>query len=131
MNEIDLRRFDLNLLVVFDVLMNERSVTRAAERLGRTQSAVSHALSRLREQFGDPLLLKGGVRMQPTALALELIEQARPMLGGIARVLSPQHIFDPAASSRVFRLAAPDFMLSLFSDLMARLAGDAPRVAVE
>ena len=71
MNEIDLRRFDLNLLVVFDVLMTERSVTRAAERLGRTQSAVSHSLSRLREQFGDPLLLKGGARMQPTALALD------------------------------------------------------------
>jgi len=76
MNEIDLRRFDLNLLVVFDVLMIERSVTRAAERLGRTQSAVSHSLSRLREQFGDPLLVKGGLRMQPTAFALDLIEQA-------------------------------------------------------
>src|SRR5262245_27297876 len=131
MNEIDLRRFDLNLLVVFDVLMTERSVTRAAERLGRTQSAVSHALSRLREQFSDPLLLKGGVRMQPTALALELIEQARPMLGGIQRVLSPKHLFDPASSDRVFRLAAPDFMLTLFADLLTRLRTGAPRVAVE
>src|SRR5215475_13653492 len=131
MNEIDLRRFDLNLLVVFDVLMTERSVTRAAERLGRTQSAVSHALSRLREQFSDPLLLKGGVRMQPTALALELIEQARPMLGGIQRVLSPKHLFDPASSDRVFRLAAPDFMLTLFADLLTRLRTEAPRIAVE
>jgi LysR family transcriptional regulator, mexEF-oprN operon transcriptional activator len=131
MNEIDLRRFDLNLLVVFDVLMTERSVTRAAERLGRTQSAVSHALSRLREQFGDPLLLKGGVRMQPTTLALELIEQARPMLGGIQRVLSPQHLFDPANSTRVFRLAAPDFMLTLFADLLTRLRAEAPQVAIE
>ena len=131
MNEIDLRRFDLNLLVVFDVLMTERSVTRAADRLGRTQSAVSHSLSRLREQFGDPLLIKGGARMQPTALALELIEQARPMLGGIARVLSPQHIFDPTASSRVFRLAAPDFMLTLFADLLTRLRAEAPSVAIE
>jgi DNA-binding transcriptional LysR family regulator len=108
MNQIDLRQFDLNLLVVFDVLMTEWSVTRAAERLGRTQSAVSHSLSRLREQFGDPLLTKGGARMQPTALALNLIEQARPMLGGIQRVLSPQQMFDPKSSSRVFRLAAPD-----------------------
>ena len=131
MNEIDLRHFDLNLLVVFDVLMTERSVTRAAERLGRTQSAVSHSLSRLREQFGDPLLSKGGARMQPTALALDLIEQARPMLGGIQRVLSPQHVFDPRTSTRVFRLAAPDFMLALFTELMARLAREAPRVAVE
>ncbi len=85
MNQIDLRRFDLNLLVAFDVLMIERSVTRAAERLGRTQSAVSHSLSRLREQFGDPLLVKGGLRMQPTAFALDLIEQARPMLGVCCR----------------------------------------------
>src|SRR5690349_8511793 len=131
MNEIDLRRFDLNLLVVFDVLMTERSVTRAAERLGRTQSAVSHSLSRLREQFGDPLLLKGGVRMQPTAFALELIEQARPMLGGIARVLSPQHLFDPAASRRMFRLAAPDFMLTLFADLLTRLRTEAPQICLE
>jgi DNA-binding transcriptional LysR family regulator len=131
MNEIDLRRFDLNLLVVFDVLMTERSVTRAAERLGRTQSAVSHSLSRLREQFGDPLLIKGGARMQPTALALALIEQARPMLGGIARVLSPQHIFDPTTSSRIFRLAAPDFMLTLFADLLTRLRAEAQSVSVE
>ena len=80
MNEIDLRRFDLNLLAVFEVLMRERSVTRAAERLGRTQSAVSHSLSRLRDQLGDPLLIKGGRRMEPTAFALEFIEQVRPLL---------------------------------------------------
>src|SRR5258708_30703138 len=131
MNEIDLRRFDLNLLVVFDVLMSERSVSRAAERLGRTQSAISHSLSRLREQFGDPLPVKGGVRMQPTSFALELIEQARPMLGGIARVLSPQHVFDPQNSRRMFRLAAPDFMLTLFADLLERLRAEAPLAAVE
>ena len=131
MNEIDLRRFDLNLLVVFDVLMSERSVTRAAERLGRTQSAVSHSLSRLREQFGDPLLIKGGVRMQPTAFALDLVEQARPMLGSIQRVLTPQHVFDAATSTRVFRLAAPDFMLALFVGLFARLRAEAPSVSVE
>ncbi|HEX7565831.1 LysR family transcriptional regulator [Bradyrhizobium sp.] len=131
MNQIDLRRFDLNLLVVFDILMIERSVTRAAERLGRTQSAVSHSLSRLREQFGDPLLIKSGVRMQPTAFALDLIEQARPMLGGIQRVLTPQHIFDPANSRRVFRLAAPDFMSTLFADLLRRLRSEAPLAAIE
>src|SRR5215471_7121999 len=131
MNQIDLRHFDLNLLVVFDVLMSERNVTRAAERLGRTQSAVSHSLSRLREQFGDPLLTKGGARMQPTALALDLIEQARPMLGGIQRVLSPQHVFDAKTSHRVFRLAAPDFMLTLFADLLTRLRDEAPSVGLE
>src|SRR5258707_15561154 len=131
MNEIDLRRFDLNLLVVFNVLMIERSVTRTAERLGRTQSAISHSLSRLREQFGDPLLIKGGVRMQPTAFALDLIEQARPMLRGIERVLSPRQIFDPRDSQRVFRLTAPYFMLTLFITLLARIPTDAPRRSAE
>src|ERR1043165_6952925 len=87
MNEIDLRRFDLNLLVVFEMLMLERGVTRAAERLGRTQSAVSHSLSRLREQLGDPLLVRGGRGMEPTAFALDLIDQARPILRSIQRVL--------------------------------------------
>jgi DNA-binding transcriptional LysR family regulator len=131
MNEIDLRRFDLNLLVVFEVLMVERSVTRAAERLGRTQSAVSHSLSRLRSQLGDPLLIKGGVRMQPTAFALDLMEQARPMLRGIQRVLSPRHAFDPSNSRRIFRLAMPDFMLTVFTDLLARLRSEASGVSIE
>lgn len=131
MNEIDLRRFDLNLLIVFEVLMTERSVSRAAERLGRTQSAVSHSLSRLRRQLGDPLLIKGGVRMQPTAVALDLIEQTRPMLRGIQRVLSPRHVFDPASSRRVFRVAAPDFMLTVFAHLLSRLRSEAPGVSAE
>jgi DNA-binding transcriptional LysR family regulator len=131
MNEIDLRRFDLNLLVVFEVLMTERSVSRAAERLGRTQSAVSHSLSRLRSQLGDPLLIKGGVRMQPTAVALDLIEQTRPMLRGFQRVLSPRHVFDPASSRRVFRVAAPDFMLTVFAHLLSRLRSEAPGVSAE
>jgi DNA-binding transcriptional LysR family regulator len=81
--------------------------------------------------LGDPLLIKAGVRMQPTAFALDLIEQARPMLRGIERVLSPRYVFDPASSRRVFRLAAPDFMLTLFASLLARLRFDAPGVSVE
>jgi DNA-binding transcriptional LysR family regulator len=131
MSQIDLRNFDLNLMVVFDVLMSERSVTRAAERLGRTQSAVSHSLSRLREQLGDPLLTKGGARMRATALALDLIEEVRPMLGSIERVLSPQHVFDPESSRRVFRLAAPDFMLTLFTELIGQFRKEAPGTAIE
>src|SRR5689334_20109927 len=131
MNQIDLRHFDLNLLVVFDVLMTERSVTRAAHLLGRTQSAVSHSLSRLREQFGDPLLIKAGQRMQPTPLALDLVEQTRPMLAGVKRVLTAQHVFHPGTSTRIFRLAAPDFMWALFADLLTRLRAEAPSVAIE
>jgi DNA-binding transcriptional LysR family regulator len=131
MNEIDLRKFDLNLLVVFEALMLERSVTRAAERLGRTQSAVSHSLARLRDGLGDPLLNKGGRRMEPTAFALEFIEQARPILRSIRRVLSPRCVFDPATSQRVFRFAAPDFALALFTSLLAGLRTEAPGISVE
>src|SRR5262245_40582356 len=131
MNEIDLRRFDLNLLVVFEVLMAERGVTRAAERLGRTQSAVSHSLSRLREQLGDPLLVKGGQFMLPTAFALEFMEEARPILRSIRRVLSPRYAFDPRTSQRVFRFAAPDFAVALFTSLLARVRDEAPGVSVE
>jgi DNA-binding transcriptional LysR family regulator len=131
MSEIDLRRFDLNLLVVFEVLMAERGVTRAAERLGRTQSAVSHSLSRLREQLGDPLLIKGGRHMQATTFASELMDQARPILRSIRRVLSARHAFDPATSRRIFRLAAPDFAVTLFTSLLARLRDEAPGVSIE
>jgi DNA-binding transcriptional LysR family regulator len=131
MNEIDLRRFDLNLLVVFDILMVERSVTRAAGRLGRTQSAISHSLARLRDQLGDPLLVRGGRRMEPTGFALQFIDQVRPILTGIRRVLSARQAFEPKTSRRVFRLAAPDFALGLFTDLLARVHGEAPGVSIE
>lgn len=128
---IDLRRFDLNLLVVFEVLMAELSVTRAAGRLGRTQSAVSHSLSRLRVELGDPLLIKGGARMQPTPFALELLEQARPILRSIQRALSPRQAFDPATSRRLFRFAAPDFARALFTSLLARVRSAAPGTSLE
>jgi DNA-binding transcriptional LysR family regulator len=131
MNQIDLRRFDLNLLVVLDVLMAERGVSRAAARLGRTQSAVSHSLARLREQLGDPLLLKGGRRMEPTAFALELMEQMRPLLNGLQRVLAPRRRFDPATSQRVFRLSAPDFAQAMFIELLTAARRRAPGVSIE
>ena len=111
--------------------MSERSVTRAAERLGRTQSAISHSLARLRHGLGDPLLLKGNRRMEPTPFALALLEQAQPILRGLQRMLSPLRHFDPARSRRVFRLAAPDFVLTLFTELLSRLRADAPGVAIE
>src|SRR5260221_12496973 len=102
MNEIDLRRFDLNLMVVFEVLMAERNVTRAAERLGRTQTAVSHSLSRLGSQLGDPLLIKGGGRMQPPRFPIEHLEQARPMLRALVRALALTHVVAPTSTLRQF-----------------------------
>ena len=131
MNDIDLRRLDLNLLVTFEVLMTERSVTRAAERLSRTQSAVSHALSRLREQVGDPLLIKVGGRMAPSPFAERLIEEVRPILRSIQRVLLPPQPFDAATSTRTFRIAVADIAPSLFPRLMATAAREAPHITID
>lgn len=131
MNKIDLKRVDLNLLLLFEVLMREGSVSRTADLLGRTQSAVSHALARLREQLGDPLLVKVGGRMQPSPYARELVQEVEPLLRSIERVLSPRQAFDAATSTRRFRLAVPDVAVHLFPHLMRRIQHEAPDVSVE
>jgi DNA-binding transcriptional LysR family regulator len=131
MHKIDLRHVDLNLLVTFEVLMTERSVTRAAERLGRTQSAVSHALARLRDQVGDPLMIKVGGRMTPSPFAERLIGDVRPILRSIQRVLEPPRPFDAATSTRTFRIAISDIAPSLFPRVMAQVSNVAPRVTLD
>ncbi len=130
MSEIHLHRLDLNLLVVFDALMDTRSVIRAAERLGKTPSAVSHALGRLREQLGDPLMVKVGGRMQPSPFALDLIEDVRPILGSIQRVITPPQPFEPATSHRVFRVAVLA-LPALISEVFARVHAVAPNIGLE
>lgn len=130
MNRIDLARVDLNLLVTFEALMDLRSVTLAADRLGRTPSAISHALARLREQVGDPLLVKVGGKMQPSPFALRLIEDIRPLLRGIERVITPPAGFDPATSERLFRVAIPA-MPSFVAALTGLAAANAPGVDIE
>lgn len=131
MNEIDLARIDLNLLVTFEVLMSECSVTRAAARLGRTQSAVSHSLARLREQVGDPLLVKLGSGMAPSPFAQRLIEDVRPILRSIRRAISPPEPFDPVTSRRVFRVAIADIVPTLLPMVISDVQQKAPGVAVE
>ena len=131
MNKIDLRRIDLNLLVVFDVLMAERNVTRAADRLGRTQSAVSHALARLRAQLGDPLLVKSGGRMVPSPFAEHLVGEVRPILSSIGRVLVPPQAFEAATTTREFRVAIPDLNDALFPLLAERVRREAPLAGLE
>jgi DNA-binding transcriptional LysR family regulator len=131
MNQIDLGRLDLNLLVTFEVLMTEGSVTRAAARLGRTQSAVSHALARLREQVDDPLLVKVGSGMAPSPFAQRLIEDVRPILRSIQRIVAPPAPFDPATSRRLFRLAIADFAPALLPRVVAEVQRQAPGVSIE
>ncbi|MGB4499296.1 MAG: LysR family transcriptional regulator [Methylococcaceae bacterium] len=107
---VNLRTFDLNLLLAFDILMRERNVTRAAEFMFVTQSAMSHTLHRLRQQLNDPVLVKSPTGMQPTALALALIEPVRRLLQEMERLLENPQIFDPATSQRRFTIAATDYM---------------------
>src|SRR5258707_11018628 len=92
---------DLNLLRVFDVMLEERSVTRAGARLGLTQSAVSHALSRLRYVLNDDLFLRGPAGMQPTPRAVEMGPQVHAALNQLQAALAPSD-FDPATSERRF-----------------------------
>src|SRR5574337_1177870 len=105
---MDLRRIDLNLLVAFDVLLKERSVTRAAEQLSITQSAMSATLNRLRKLFDDPILIKEGRGVVPSPLAESLVEPVDDLLTRSERVLTRARTFDPAT------VQAPGIRLHLF-----------------
>src|SRR5215203_6089232 len=102
MNEIDLSRADLNLLVLFEVVFDERHVGRAGERLNLSPSAVSHGLGRLRRLLNDPLFLKTPKGVVPTARALALAEPVADLLARARGVLSSAEPFDAARSTRRF-----------------------------
>ena len=103
-------RVDLNLFVVFDAIYAEGSITAAARRLNLSQPAVSHALGRLRNLLGDPLLAREGRRMVPTPYARAIIDQVRAALGQLEGTLTEQAGFDPGASTRSFNLALRDLL---------------------
>jgi DNA-binding transcriptional LysR family regulator len=125
---MNLRRLDLNLLVVFDAVMREKNVTRAAERVFLTQSAVSSALGRLRHQLGDELFVRGPGRLRPTPRALELEEPVRALLAELEQVLSPPR-FDPATERRTFTIATNDYFTAVVAPPLAkRLAREAPGI---
>src|SRR6186997_300243 len=100
LNQIDLSRIDLNLLVLFRVVLEERHVARAAARLSLTPSAVSHALGRLRLLLNDPLFLRTPKGVVPTARALELAAPVADLLAQARNVLASSAPFDPATSTR-------------------------------
>lgn len=107
-DHINLSRVDLNLLVALDALLTERSVTKAAGRIGIGQSAMSHNLARLRDLFGDELLTRGANGMQPTPRALALADPVRIALAQIETLVSREQTFDPATAERTFRIGLPD-----------------------
>jgi DNA-binding transcriptional LysR family regulator len=104
----NLRKLDLNLLVTLDVLLDERNVTKAARRLHYSQPSVSVHLAKLRDIFGDPLLLPGSRGMQLTARAEELLQPLREALESLERAVTPAGPFNPAESDHTWRIAASD-----------------------
>jgi DNA-binding transcriptional LysR family regulator len=107
---VTLATLDFNLLKVLDALLRTQSVSRAAEDLNVTQSAVSHALRRLRDIFGDPLLVREGAVMKASARALALRDPLERAMSDIHALMTASSHFDPALSHRLFRLAMSDAM---------------------
>lgn len=123
------RRFDLNLLNTFDALWRERNVTRAARRLNVTQPAVSNALSRLRDAFGDELFIRTPTGVEPTERCVEIAAELKLALKHVDRALAPTDRFDPSSSERVFRIGAMDYFDHVvLPSLMQLLSELAPRV---
>lgn len=106
---MNLRRLDLNLLVVFEAVVAEASVSRAAARLNITQPALSHALARLRESFGDPVLVREGRAMRPTPRSLAALPEVRALLAQAARLFAQGGRFDPATVARSVHVGASDY----------------------
>ena len=123
---------DLNLLVALDALLETRSVSAAANRLNLSQPAMSAALARLRDYFGDELLVASGKRMHPTTYAEVLLPQLRECLAGLDSLISNPTLFDPAASHRVFRIVGSDYVTAAaLVPLISRLADEAPGVRLD
>ena len=122
LDDAKLRRLDLTLLLVFEETMTSGKLSSAARRLGLTQSAISHAVGRLRDVFGDALFVRTPRGVQPTPRARELrpaVAEALRLLQGAVRPMA----FDPAATNRVFRIAAPDYETALFAPSLATALG--------
>lgn len=131
MNRNELRKADINLMVVFEALMQERNLTRAAEKLFVAQPTVSAALARLRAMFNDPLLVRVGNRMEPSARAEEVIKYLTPALDAMSVALSMTHDFDPLISKMTFRIGLSDDVESgLLPPLLRALRVEAPNVVV-
>ncbi|MDI4236704.1 LysR family transcriptional regulator [Bradyrhizobium sp. Arg237L] len=126
---MNLASIDLNLLVAFEALMEERNVTRAGERVGLAQPSMSSVLTRLRALFGDDLFVRSASGMQPTAKALSLARPISDALGQIRGVLAPGSDFDPATAQRRLSIAVTDYGdLIVVPPLVAALRREAPGI---
>ncbi|ALK97932.1 hypothetical protein AB595_10040 [Massilia sp. WF1] len=122
---------DLMQLQVLDSLLRELSLTRTADLLGMSQPTVSRILARLRQHFGDPLFVRVGQGMQPTARALELAEPLTAILAGVRQLQAGSAAFEPASSERSFRLYMVDGgVVHVLPRVLQAMQGIAPRVAI-
>src|SRR3954469_19923515 len=121
---VNIASLDLNLLVSLDALLQQRSVTRAAARMGLSQPALSASLARLRRHFGDELLARTGNEYRLTPLAVQLKELVRIALSGVERVFTAQPEFEPASSTREFNLLVSDYVVAILGDTLAELLGE-------
>jgi len=121
-----MRPHELKLLVIFDVIMTEKSITQAAERLSMTQPAVSNAVARMRVLWKDELLVPDGRKIQPTTYANNLWEKVRDSLHNINQAIEPEN-FEPRSAKRTFRVALPDIALdALWLDIRKLFEKEAP-----
>jgi DNA-binding transcriptional LysR family regulator len=127
---MNFQTFDLNLLRIFDAVMTEQNITRAAERLATTQPAVSNALKRLREAANDEILVRTARGMKPTARAEEIWPTVRAALASLEGALSPQQL-DISATKGSFRIAMADATATLLlPQLMDRVRAEAPEIDI-
>jgi len=126
---VHVRDLDLPLLLVLEALISERSVTRAARRMGRGQPAMSHALMRLRRLLGDPVLVRTSQGMTPTPRAVTLYDQVRPAISALRRALAEPPAFDPATAKRTFTVITRDYTeVVLLPALLGELQREAPGI---
>jgi DNA-binding transcriptional LysR family regulator len=131
LNAAQLLRIDLNLLVLFNTVLEERHVARAADKLNLTPSAVSHGLNRLRRLMQDPLFLKTPKGVAPTERALALAAPVADILVRIDTVISASGPFDPTTADRRFSIGAPDGISAIFTTpLLELLAREAPGIDI-
>jgi DNA-binding transcriptional LysR family regulator len=127
---VELRKIDLNLLLLLDVLIEERSVTRTAKRLSMTQPALSNALNRLREMLNDPLLERSNEGMEPTPYALSIAKPIKRILNELGDLFAQKADFDPLETTRCFTIAMESMLTGLTLPLSRKLKLLAPQASL-
>lgn len=129
---MNLRNTDLNLLVLFEVLVREQNITRAAQQVGLSQSAMSNALNRLRDLFQDEVLVRSGIQMVPTPKALALLPDVQEILSRVGLILESNDEFNPAESNNNYVILTTDYCeFVVLPKVVERIRKEAPNVTLE